>query len=263
MQNNSIITSRKNPKIQLLRSLTKDKNIREKCGLVVCEGEKLLDEAVTAGLAPKEIFVTEKKLLSLQNPASDKVPNPAPVTVITDDIAEYISSVKSNQGIFFLLKPLDKFNFCDIISTVRCVIILEDLQDPGNVGTIIRTCEAFGVELLLLSENSADVNSPKVIRSSAGSVFRVPICSVNISEAIKTLKDNKFTVYAAMPDTSAIPLRKLPKMGKIAVVIGNEGGGITKETAEICTNKVCIPMKSVQSLNAATAAAIIIYETGV
>jgi TrmH family RNA methyltransferase len=260
MQN---ITSRKNPKIQFLRSLAKDKSARTEHKIILCEGEKLLGEALSAGLSPQEIFATEKKIHS---PAIEKIKEITTVTVITEDISEYISTVKSPQGIFFLLPPLDKFNFCDIIksSTVNNsrVIILEDLQDPGNVGTIIRTCEAFGVDLLLVSENCADVNSPKVIRSAMGSAFRVPICRVNIAEAIAELKSNSFSVYSAMSDKTATPLRELQKTGRLAVIIGNEGGGITRETAEICTGKIYIPVKTVQSLNAATAAAIIIYETG-
>jgi len=140
------------------------------------------------------------------------------------------------------------------------IIALDNLQDPGNVGAIIRSCDAFAVDALLLSENCADINSPKVIRSAMGSAFRLPVCRGGLVESLRELKEKGFTVIGADLNDSAEKLGSFAFPEKCVVVIGGEGAGISAEVMNICDRQVYIPIKNAESLNAAVAAGIIIYE---
>jgi TrmH family RNA methyltransferase len=147
-------------------------------------------------------------------------------------------------------------------------VIFDGVQDPGNAGAIIRSCEAFGFDCAIFSNDSADVYNPKVVRASAGSAFRLPELRGNLCELIPKLKQvggdccAGFTVYAAALDENATPLRNIEKTEKIAVVIGNEGRGVSDEIAALCDRKLYIPIRGAESLNASVAAGIICYELG-
>ena len=139
------------------------------------------------------------------------------------------------------------------------VIVLEGLQDPGNLGTIIRTSEAAGVKGVVMDRNTADIYSPKVVRSTMGSVFRVPFFyTEDLKGALMRLKKNGAALYAA--DLSGDELQGAVLEKKRVFVIGNEGAGLTGEISDICDRKIRIPMKGrVESLNAAVAAALLMY----
>ena len=182
------------------------------------------------------------------------------IITITEDIAQYISDTKTPQGIFITVKLLDKILNLSTINNSANFLILENLQDTGNVGTIIRTCDAFKIDGIIMSTDCADPFSPKTVRSTMGSIFRVPIYFSEIDEAIAQLKDNNFTVYAALLDKKAKRLGEEPLPRKTAVVIGNEGNGVTSSTAASCGNSLYIPMDNAESLNASVAASIIAWE---
>ena len=149
---------------------------------------------------------------------------------------------------------------CNDNKTANKILLLDTLQDPGNVGAIIRTAESFGVDLLIVSSDCADVLSQKVIRASMGSVFRVKIqISEDLSATIKELTSNGYTTFAAMLDDQAEKLNTVTFPDKSAVVIGSEGRGISPAVAQSCERKVYIPITGAQSLNAAAAAAVIMY----
>jgi TrmH family RNA methyltransferase len=259
-----IITSRQNPKVALFRALMRGRKARLESGLFAAEGEKLFHEAVASGLKPENIIVTEKYSLKHEN-ICQKAANLCNIDIINDDLAEYISDTKSPQGLFFTLPLLDKssnmstilYSTGEAARTTCRVIALDGVRDPGNVGAVIRSCDAFGMDALLLSEDCADINSPKVIRSAMGSAFRLPVYrGVQLSE----LKAQGFTVVGAALNKGAEKLESFSFPGKCAVVIGGEGGGISTEVLNICDKQVYIPIRNAESLNAAVAASIIIYE---
>jgi TrmH family RNA methyltransferase len=249
-----MITSRQNSKVTQFRALMRDRKARLEAGLFAVEGEKLFHEAISSGLKPQDILVTKKNSNFCQIAA-----NLCNIDIISDDLAEYISDTKSPQGVFFSLPLLDKFsNMSTIYNSVR-LIALDGVQNPGNVGAIIRSCDAFGIDALLLSETCADIHSPKVIRSAMGSAFRLPIYRGEIAD----LKDKGFTIIGAAlptPEKSAEKLGSFEFPEKCAVIIGSEGAGISAEILNICDKKLYIPIKNAESLNAAVAASIIIYE---
>ena len=177
--------------------------------------------------------------------------------VIAEDLSAYISDTKAPQGIFAAAKmpaPAEGFG------TARRLVILDGVQDPGNVGTVIRTAEALGIDGALLSRGCADVWSPKAMRASMGSVFRLRCITGDIPQMIKELRAQGFGVYGAMLDESAQKLGETAFPERAAVVIGNEGAGVSAEVKAACTGSVYIPISGAESLNAAAAAAILLWE---
>lgn len=140
-------------------------------------------------------------------------------------------------------------------------LLLENIQDPGNLGTILRTSEAMGIDAVLLSQGCTDTFSPKVVRASMGAVFRLPvISSLDMADAVTTLKDKGISVYAAVAK-DGVDITKLKLSHSAAAVIGNEGNGLTDETIAACTAKATVNMRGrAESLNAAAAATVIIWE---
>ena len=175
--------------------------------------------------------------------------------VISQDIAEYISDTKAPQGLFAEIRRSEFSQPAD-----GRLVILDGVQDPGNVGTIIRTAEAFGIAGVLLSPKCADILSPKVLRASMGSVFRLPCILCDVPQAVTELREKGYAVYGSMLDETAQKLGDIRFGTKAAVVIGSEGGGITEETKAACTGGLYIPITGAESLNAAAAATVMIWE---
>jgi TrmH family RNA methyltransferase len=154
----------------------------------------------------------------------------------------------------------------DIFSTFKNKkwMALESVRDPGNLGTVIRTAEAMGVDGLLLSSDCCDVYSPKVLRGSMGGVFRLPIVeAADMAEAVETLQKAGLPAFACVPFTGpdVLPVTKAPLSAGCLCVVGNEANGLTQKTVEACRYKVTIPMAGrAESLNAAVAAAIMLWE---
>lgn len=249
-----VITSRKNDAVRRFRELSHEKRARDEQGVYVIEGDHLCGEAAKMGLELISALVTEK--------ASEKYPQAAallrekcPVTVISDELAEYISDTRSPQGLFAEVrrKPAVRPNGTRLL-------MLDGVQDPGNVGTMIRTAEALGIDGVLLSENCADIYSPKTLRSAMGSAFRIPCITGSLTENITKLKADGFAVYGAMLDETAAALGRVDFPKKCAVVIGSEGRGISEAVKAVCTGGLYIPIIGAESLNAAAAAAVICWE---
>ena len=142
----------------------------------------------------------------------------------------------------------------------RRLVLLDGVQDPGNVGTILRTAEALGFDGAALSPDCADIWSPKTLRASMGSALRLPCIIGELPGIITGLKERGFRVYGSMLDSSAAKLGTLDFPEHAAVVIGSEGAGISRETAEVCDQAVYIPISGAESLNAGAAAAILLWE---
>ncbi|MCL1880730.1 MAG: RNA methyltransferase [Oscillospiraceae bacterium] len=250
-----MVTSRQNTLIKAFRKPSPDK--------FVIEGEKLIFEALSAGVLLNELLVTSKHE---NNPAFVSLSK----TVISEDLSEYISDTKSPQGVLAMfLKPNYKadFDLTNFAESSR-IMLLDCVADPGNVGAIIRSCEAFGFDCVILSNDSADVFNPKVVRASAGSVFRLPCVRLDLYESIVKLKQSGFLVYATALDKTAVSLENLNNSThfegsggqKLAIVIGNEGRGVSEKVQSVCGQKLYIPIKGAESLNASVAAGIVCYE---
>lgn len=179
------------------------------------------------------------------------------VIQITDAIAEHLSSTKNSQDIFMVL-PINQpksFSF-----EYGKWVVLDNLTDPGNVGTIIRTADAAGFDGVVLSEESVDLYNPKVQRSMQGSQFHIQIVQNPILAAISSFKENGIPVYVSILDKTAKSLNNCISVPQLALVIGNEAHGASKDVIETADKKIYIPIKGkAESLNAAVAAGIMIY----
>lgn len=260
-----MITSISNGQIKKIQQLLKKSKIRREEGLFVAEGVKMFREAPSdriekiylgASFAEKEIW---KEILQEKGLESKEE-----LTEIVDDrVFKSLSDTVTPQGVLCLIRtkegaleemlPKDK---------APLLMILEDLQDPGNLGTILRTGEGAGVTGIILSKNSVDIYNPKVIRSTMGSVYRVPFYyTPSIREEILPwLRENKITGYAAHLEGKNSYDREDYTKGT-AFFIGNEGNGLSRELSEKADIWIRIPMEGqVESLNAAMASGILMYE---
>jgi len=249
------LTSRKNDIVRRFRELIREKKLRDSEGVFVAEGDHLCAEAVSVGAEIRFVLVTEKALEKYPDTAEALISAADSHAVISEDIAEYISDTKSPQGLFAeIRRPAAD---CTLDGKL---LLLDGVQDPGNVGTMIRTAEALGIKGVLLSDKCADVYSPKTLRASMGSVFRLPCISCDIVQKISELRDGGYSVHGAMLDDTAHRLGEIGFGEKSAVVIGSEGSGISEEVKNVCTGALYIPITGAESLNAAAAAAIILWE---
>lgn len=249
-----MITSTSNPLIKEIQALNAARKKRDETGLFIAEGKKIFLEA------PRELVykVIVSETFEKNNAAFLKY---ADYETVPDSLFDRISDTKTPQGILTIFrKPSTDEN--ELISRRKgtLLVILEDLQDPGNVGTIIRSAEGAGVNGIILGKGCADVFQPKVIRSTMGSAFRVPfIFSDDLSETIDRLHENNFRVYGSFLSGSEI-YTDVDYKSSCAVIIGNESRGMSRELADKCDTLIRIPMEGkLESLNAAVAASLIMY----
>lgn len=256
------ITSRDNPAVKQYVQLASSRKARYEQNLFVTEGIKLTDEAYNAGCNPHTIFVTEDAM----DRYFDKIQPMALASQnflrISQSVAKKLAYSASTQGIFGMFGMLD-----NDMSNVRIDcngknLLLSSLQDPGNIGTILRTAAAFGVDQVILSNDCPDLYSLKVLRASMGGVFKIPfLITDDICRNIKMLKKTGIAVYAAALDNQAVSIRDLSLNNGCAVVIGNEGNGLSQQVIDECSKTMIIPMNpGSESLNAAMAAGIVLWE---
>lgn len=243
------ITSRKNRIITHLRAVANDPQYRNDCREFICDGEKTLREALSFG-AEICCVLWKNKAAELSLPES-VMQYTAPA-----ELFEYASPLKSSGGPVFTVK------MPDVERDVKPgkIIILENLQDPGNVGTVIRTANAFGIDTVILVGACADLYNPKTVRSSMGAVFRQRVIEMEQSELSDCLQKNAMRLYGAALSDKASDLRDIDLDGA-AVAIGSEGRGLSDELLKLCDGELIIPMNpDSESLNAAVAASVIMWE---
>lgn len=250
-----IISSRSNSEVRLLRQLLRDKGTRDELDCFAAEGDHLCGELADSALEAELFACTRRAEERYPETVSKARRKSSRSVVITDEISEYISDTKSPQGLFLTARKRKT----EILPDANRILILDGVQDPGNVGTIIRAAEALSIGGAVLLEGCADIYSPKTLRSSMGSVFRLPCVSAE-EKFVRELSERGFTVYGAMLDESARRLGEFAFSGRSAVVIGSEGAGISPSIAALCSEKIFIPIQSAESLNAAVAASIIMWE---
>ena len=246
-----VITSKNNNKYKEIKKLLASSRARSKAGLFVVEGERICAEI------PKELPAT--LCVSESYAALHGVGNFS--LVFSDEVFKSLSDTVNPQGILAVVKqPLYSLGeILDKGAKEALYLILDDIRDPGNLGTIIRTAEAAGADGVIMSPGCADIFNPKVIRSTMGSIFRVPFVCTELSFAIADMKEKKISIYAACLD-GEVYYNEEKYSGKNAFIIGNEASGISEKIASLADKKIKIPMAGqAESLNAAVSAAIIMY----
>lgn len=256
------ITSRENPCIKEYIKLRDNKKFRSEEGLFVLEGARIAMDAVNENVGIKYGFVTDEAFEKYPDTcaALEKILGRS-LYLVSDSLSDKLSDTKGSQGIFLCAYALDKIQPADKINKGGKYLVLDNLQDPGNVGTIIRAADAVGIDGIFLC-NCCDIYNPKTIRSTMGSVFRVPFWNgIEYSEAVNMLRSAGIVTYASVVDKDALDLKETVFENNCAVVIGNEGNGLSKADVELCDKKVTIRMKgNINSLNAASAAGIFLWE---
>ena len=237
--------------IKFIRSLQLKKH-RDIHNCFVVEGEKIVDEIIKSDFSIYQIFATKGWLLSNLNIVAEQ----------THQISEKeLSRISQQSTPNKVLAVVEKAERELKISTITkgLTLVLDEIKDPGNLGTIIRACDWFGVENIICSNNSVDVYNPKVIQATMGSIARVNVYYTNLEETIKNLP-NKFPIYGAFMDGKNISDLNLEK--NTLLVIGSESFGISKKVSELISEKIAIKRekKGAESLNVAIATSILLYE---
>lgn len=232
-------------------------------GAVAIEGLRIIEEAIRSGLRFEAVFFSENG----SGHAARLLPQISSHTealLLPDDVFSSAVSTETPQGVAALvkLKPAKLEDLLDQVSPDFLVVAAGGIQDPGNLGTIIRSAEAFSARGVLLGEKTVSHFNPKVVRASAGSVFRQPLVRVKLGDAIAQLKQHGVRVVASSSHKGQV-LDQVDLTGPLALVVGNEGAGLPSEILTEADQLVTIPHSSrVESLNAGIAASILLYEAG-
>lgn len=253
-----LITSKDNEIVKHIKKL-EDKKYREQNNCYIIEGIKLIEEAIQEKVEIERIIISEEatKNSELSKSLMNEITKHNYIYV-TDKIFKIISQVINPQGIMAIIKK-DKENAL-IKYDEDIIVALDNIQDPGNLGTILRTVDSAGLKQLIVSEGTADVFNPKVVRSSMGAIFRINVIEVkDLKETIKNIRKNNYEllVTSLQTDSSIYDIDYKKKV----IVIGNEANGVSPEIQNIADKRIKIPMLGkTESLNASVATGIILYE---
>ncbi|MFS0865216.1 TrmH family RNA methyltransferase [Fredinandcohnia sp. 179-A 10B2 NHS] len=244
------IESIKNPQIKQWKKLHTKKE-RDLTGTYIIEGFHLVEEALKNKAVVRELIISE----GIDLPANWNLDNLS-ITVVTDQIMKEISDTETSQGVAAVCEQYSTIN--NIVSFSK-FLLLDAVQDPGNVGTMIRTADAVGIDAVIIGEGSVDVYNSKVIRSTQGSIFHIPIIKGNLSETIEQLKKNGIKIFGTSLK-NAINYKEAEITDSFALIVGNEGKGVNSSLLEMTNQNLYIPIygKS-ESLNVAVAAGILLY----
>ena len=255
-----MITSTSNARVKRLVNLKKKRKSRDEEKVFLVEGIRMFREVPVKQL--EEVYVSEsfykqeRDTVELVLKGSEVRPE-----VLSDTVFDYVSDTKTPQGVLCVVRQMEYS--LEEVTAGECpmIMVLDHLQDPGNLGTILRTAEGAGVTGILMDQECVDVYNPKTIRSTMGSVYRMPFCYVeDLKEGICCLKKRGIHTYAAHLEGSQ-NYEKEDYRKPCAFLIGNEGNGLRKEIADLADIYIKIPMKGqVESLNAAIAASVLMFE---
>lgn len=254
------ITSRDNPQVKQLCALLSSKKERDEVGLFAVEGARLCADVAQSGAEVRTVLFTPSAMEKYPEMKA-VVQTAGTVLEISEELSARIGDTRSPQGIFAVCRKLDNTRRAVTIKRNGRYLLLDSLQDPGNLGTILRTSLAMGVEGVFL-ESCPDLYSPKTLRASMGAVLRLPIVEgESLGGVITDLRAEGCPVCAAALTPAAIPLGSGLPTDSSGLVIGNEGNGLTRERIGQCDEAVVIPMADgAESLNAAAAAVILLWE---
>ena len=245
------ITSRQNPLIRRLRRLARERAYRREQGEFVCDGMKLLVEARSNGVRIGTIVLRENGARPDAAALGD-----TPTVLLDDGLFSYVSPLENSPG------PLFTAAFPDQTPDRPArVAVLENLQDPGNVGTVLRTAAALGCDLVVLTGECADPYNPKTVRAAMGALFRQRLLELSLPQLEEKLREWDLPLYGAALSPDAADVRSI-RLDHAAVAVGNEGRGLSPELLAMCEKKIIIPMTpGSESLNAAVAASILMWES--
>lgn len=252
-----MITATGNSRIKRVVQLNQKAKARKEENVFIVEGLKMFLEAPAEKI--RDVYVTES--FYHKNPLCQKKMQYCSFEFVSEEVFEKISDTKTPQGILCIVEQfyyqLDQI----IYSHNPLIVIVEDLQDPGNLGTIIRTGEGAGIDGVIMSKNTVDIYNPKTIRATMGSIYRVPfLYEENLSDVFPKMRAKGIQTYAAHLAGKNY-YNSYSFIGGTAFLIGNEGNGLRQETANLAASYIKIPMEGqVESLNAAIAASLLLYE---
>ena len=253
-----MITSTSNRKAAEVRNLGKKASLRREQSLFIVEGIRMFSETPEARV--RSVFVTERFLKSCPPEVREKILR-LPYEPVTEEVFSSMSDTKTPQGVLAVVEQ-EPHTLADVLRGERTnLLVLETIQDPGNLGTMLRAGEGAGLTGIITDSGTADIYNPKVIRSTMGSIFRVPVVYVqDLRETVRELKREGVQICAAHLRGS-VDYDSADYTGANAFLIGNEAKGLTDETAALADRAVRIPMLGkVESLNAAVAASVLMYE---
>ncbi|QNU25870.1 TrmH family RNA methyltransferase [Geobacillus zalihae] len=241
------IESPKNARVKQWKKLLTKKG-RDETGLFLLEGFHLVEEAVKSNAPLVELMVDERTAIP---PGWDVS---VPVVIVTEAVMKAISSTETPQGIAAVCRKLPAE-----LEGVKTALLIDAVQDPGNLGTMIRTADAAGIDAVILGEGCADVYNPKVVRATQGSLFHLPVVKGDLVQWIARFKEQGIPVYGTALE-NAVDYRTVPPSSSFALLVGNEGSGVRRDLLRLTTENVYIPIYGqAESLNVAVAAGILLY----
>lgn len=256
MVNSKFITSAANPIIKNIQLLQNKKNERKKQGLFIIEGIRSINE-IPEGYEIDTIVMSDSfdETLLKVSVARNKL-------LVPSDLFKVISDTQTPQGILALVKMKEQSLEALEVKPDGFYLMLENLQDPGNLGTIIRSAYGFGVDAIFLTKGCVDLYSPKTVRSTMGASLHVPVIQDETLETYMTwAKEHQLNIFTTALDESAMEVAKADLKKGLMLVIGNEGNGVSNEAIHLADQNVYIPMPGgLESLNASIAASICMYE---
>ncbi|WLR56118.1 RNA methyltransferase [Mesobacillus subterraneus] len=242
------IQSDKNPQVKQWKKLLTRKE-RDKSGMFLVEGFHLVEEALMQKENVEEIILSEKTELPHGLDYGS-----IPVTVVTDEISRQLADTETTQGIFAVCQQPKNSE-----TNGKRFLLIDSVQDPGNLGTMIRTADAAGIDAVIVGKGSVDIYNPKVLRSAQGSHFHLPVLSGDLSQWMNKLQAENIPVYGTALENGVV-FTEAEKGETFALLVGNEGSGVNKDLLAKTTKNLYIPIygKS-ESLNVAVAAGILLY----
>lgn len=261
MRENVRITAKDNPAVRHYKRLRDQKKARRTEGLFVAEGLRIACDALRKTGRVQQLFVTDSAWEKHGELLAEQMQEIGSLLRISDAVGEAMTDTEHTQGIFAVCRMPEQRELTAVLNAAGKYLVLCNLQDPGNMGMILRTADALGVDAVLTS-GSCELYSPKVVRATMGSVFRVPVYDcADAQKLLELLRTSNIRSYAAVPAKHAVSLTECSFSGGSAVWIGNEGNGLPAEVIEACDTAVTIPMQGgPESLNAAMAAGILMWE---
>ncbi len=256
------ILSKENANVKYAKKLASSSKFRKEENCFLIEGARLCKDAFQSGVRIEKIFYTQKCFEKSEDFISKITKFAKKSFVVSQNVMNAISDTNAPQGIVCVCKHTDKSIHDSDVSKYSSVVLLENIQNPSNLGSIFRTCDALGINLVAVSKNSCDIYNPKTLRGSMGALFRLNVILFSdSSEFIKILQKNNFKVYATVPASGSLLLGTLKFEGKTGIVFGNEGNGLDSETINACNEKIMIPMNAnAESLNVSVATGIALWE---
>lgn len=256
------ITSKENKQLKAAAKLIQGKKYRQQQGRFLAEGLRLCGDILRSGLCLRQLFLTQEELERSGAALDGLLDRAEEAFTLPAELAARLSDTQTPQGVFGVF-DLPQTSSEEASFSGRRFLLLCSLQDPGNIGTILRSCEAFGVDEVVLSADCPDLYSPKLLRATMGGLFRLRHRVVpDMAAAIRQLQGEGVRVYATALRPDSIPITQVDfSAAPSAVAIGNEGNGLSQQLLDCCDAAVIIPMEgAAESLNAAVAASISIWE---